>query len=829
MDKYQYNDKQVTTMIEHSWKRVLAIAQNQPEDISMNGSNIPTTQNNYNNHNNHNNHNNNTRLQHRILSPLQIQHEQNQLYDRERSMIQALDTLFSLSCEGSGYVTFLATMVSVLDYDCPVSMAFLSHVIDRASLPSKDTLSCISPAILSKLNIRPIHINNNLDKNIVNSKWKSWMIQPSITSSSSPSTKKYSRNMGKKPVTEKMKRNAAVIWATLAEKFAGELAHLLWNLDVANLLISFVANHHEDLNVRIFSLLALEKFALTGDIKTSILQNPLNIRSVLESVIHENSFNLYNQDDHNNIHETSFLYNDNNNENSNNRNKNKTNNNNKISARFFSMFYSCKISRRQQPTINWISGCVRRLSRRKINKPYNCQSKYNYSFSGGNMSNDFKLQSHGSITRRSQNSQNIIRKDPIELEYNGDDNLSFLGYGEADKNGDDIKIRHSSDHNWMNNDNNNINNSSSFSFHDPHNNNELDMNINSVDNSHMKQLQLAHCVQWSLDNIFVNSYKEKNDNLWDLTNLNVVLNPFDATKHWKIGGNGLEIRNDRPHFESIRATECVKQGRWYYEVLLVTAGIMQIGWCTKRCKFVPEEGYGVGDDQHGFAFDTYRSAVWANGSVIYSQYNKEKIQCKPGDVLGSYLDLDNGICSFFINGRDLGLTVAFEHSSSKATSNEMEGLYPAFSLTTHQHVILNFGDQPWIYEPDLSNIINSSSPQTIVHKNQWNGFNNACIMSNELRNQINHWQIHHRHSKYFNMNASNHIENKTSNETLSSNVNDPIEEDDWDGPLCTMCFNEPKNTKVLPCGHGIWGSTCTKMLEYCPLCRIKIEGYSNCI
>lgn len=146
----------------------------------------------------------------------------------------------------------------------------------------------------------------------------------------------------------------------------------------------------------------------------------------------------------------------------------------------------------------------------------------------------------------------------------------------------------------------------------------------------------------------------------------------------------------------------------------------------------------------------------------------------------------------------------------------MEGLYPAFSLTTHQHIILNFGDQPWIYEPDLSNIVNSSSSsQTAIHPPQWNGFNKSSIMSDEFRNQINHW-LTHRHIRYFkmDMDINNHIENDTNNQNISSSVNDSKEEDDWDGPLCTMCFNEPKNTKVLPCGHGIWGSTCTKMLEY---------------
>jgi hypothetical protein len=46
----------------------------------------------------------------------------------------------------------------------------------------------------------------------------------------------------------------------------------------------------------------------------------------------------------------------------------------------------------------------------------------------------------------------------------------------------------------------------------------------------------------------------------------------------------------------VRATACVKKDKWYYETLLLSNGIMQIGWATSRCRFSPEEGYGVGDD-----------------------------------------------------------------------------------------------------------------------------------------------------------------------------------------------------------------------------------------
>lgn len=87
-----------------------------------------------------------------------------------------------------------------------------------------------------------------------------------------------------------------------------------------------------------------------------------------------------------------------------------------------------------------------------------------------------------------------------------------------------------------------------------------------------------------------------NETSSDIANINVMLNTLDATTHWKIAEDGLSIRNDGSTFESIRATKSVSQGKWYYEVTLVTAGIMQIGWASVHCQFSPDDATGVGDD-----------------------------------------------------------------------------------------------------------------------------------------------------------------------------------------------------------------------------------------
>ena len=53
---------------------------------------------------------------------------------------------------------------------------------------------------------------------------------------------------------------------------------------------------------------------------------------------------------------------------------------------------------------------------------------------------------------------------------------------------------------------------------------------------------------------------------------------------------------------------------WYYELEVVTEGIMQVGWATKESKFLNHDGYGIGDDAHSVAFDGCRQLVWHHAS-----------------------------------------------------------------------------------------------------------------------------------------------------------------------------------------------------------------------
>lgn len=71
------------------------------------------------------------------------------------------------------------------------------------------------------------------------------------------------------------------------------------------------------------------------------------------------------------------------------------------------------------------------------------------------------------------------------------------------------------------------------------------------------------------------------------------------------------------NFGTIRSTTCVYKGKWVYEVLISSQGLMQIGWCTINCRFNQEEG--VGDTHNSYAYDGNRVRKW---NVTTTNYGK---------------------------------------------------------------------------------------------------------------------------------------------------------------------------------------------------------------
>lgn len=132
------------------------------------------------------------------------------------------------------------------------------------------------------------------------------------------------------------------------------------------------------------------------------------------------------------------------------------------------------------------------------------------------------------------------------------------------------------------------------------------------------------------------------------------------------------------------------RGVWYYEILIMTAGVMQVGWATKDSDFLNHEGYGIGDDRYSFAFDGCRQLLWTDAGCLP---RKQSCKCwQPGDIVGSLLDLDKKVVTFTLNGKAVP---TFEKSPI------LNGAcyFPAASFMAFQQCEFNFGHKPFRYPP----------------------------------------------------------------------------------------------------------------------------------
>lgn len=144
--------------------------------------------------------------------------------------------------------------------------------------------------------------------------------------------------------------------------------------------------------------------------------------------------------------------------------------------------------------------------------------------------------------------------------------------------------------------------------------------------------------------------------------------------------DGIEIES-KSNFGSVRANLCVCKGRWMYEILLGSKGIMQLGWATLQCRFTNEEG--VGDTNDSFAYDGHRVRKW---NVSTAKYGEEWMA---GDVIGCCIDLDEGTISYSRNGHSLGM--AFDN----VQYGPGLAYFPAVSLSYGESCQMNFGAAPF--------------------------------------------------------------------------------------------------------------------------------------
>lgn len=128
----------------------------------------------------------------------------------------------------------------------------------------------------------------------------------------------------------------------------------------------------------------------------------------------------------------------------------------------------------------------------------------------------------------------------------------------------------------------------------------------------------------------------------------------------------------------------------YWEVALLTAGVVQIGWATAAFRPNSEAGDGVGDCAHSWGFDASRCIkLHAEAADSYGG-GGGGAPYKAGDVVGCLYDSFLGEMSYTVNGKDLG--VAF-HTAIKAA-------FPALSCNPSEIVELRLNASELEYCPN---------------------------------------------------------------------------------------------------------------------------------
>ena len=153
---------------------------------------------------------------------------------------------------------------------------------------------------------------------------------------------------------------------------------------------------------------------------------------------------------------------------------------------------------------------------------------------------------------------------------------------------------------------------------------------------------------------------------------------------------------------------------------------MQLGWADVQFKANINEGKGVGDDSHSWAYDGYRSLKWhANQKASFGR------KWNAGDVIGIAIDLDDEkTVSFSLNG-DWGVNgIAFENITYS------DAVFPAITLLRGERVELNLGvaGSPFVYAPPSSDYTALTVTQGIDEGEKTNRF---CGFSSVIEMGLN--------------------------------------------------------------------------------------------
>uniref|UniRef100_A0A0R3WJP3 B30.2/SPRY domain-containing protein n=1 Tax=Hydatigena taeniaeformis TaxID=6205 RepID=A0A0R3WJP3_HYDTA len=144
--------------------------------------------------------------------------------------------------------------------------------------------------------------------------------------------------------------------------------------------------------------------------------------------------------------------------------------------------------------------------------------------------------------------------------------------------------------------------------------------------------------------------------------------------------NPLDVLEEATMNYRAASSKAVTRGKWYYEVELLTYGMVRVGWATKNAPAATT----IGMSGSSYSFAPEQARKYHRDGRPYGK------RCEPGDVIGCMLNLNERSITFSLNGEimmdPLGQEIAFKDIKVNY------GFVPAFTLGSGQQVRINFGN-----------------------------------------------------------------------------------------------------------------------------------------
>ena len=186
----------------------------------------------------------------------------------------------------------------------------------------------------------------------------------------------------------------------------------------------------------------------------------------------------------------------------------------------------------------------------------------------------------------------------------------------------------------------------------------------------------------------------------------------------KVSSDGLTVRNDNHLDAPVTCCFPVNSGQIYYEVMIETEGLVQIGWSFKEDEFCIECDLknDSNDDSQYFKFEN-------DYNNVYSQWlpRKQISTCRywnKNHVVGCLINFDKNEAAFYLNGDIISLI--------KFVIDKDKKLFAFAKLSPHTQCKFNFGKSPFYYD------LNNKSYQTL---HQVNTIQNNKLLSPFLINK----------------------------------------------------------------------------------------------